>query len=197
VPSYLRVTRQATSFTAYISSDGVNWTLVPGSGATLNVNGSLLAGLAVTSHDRTAASTVTFDSVAIAATAPPTATPTATALSGPCPSGWSCSDVGAPDLKGGQTINGNAWTIQGSGYDIWYADDQFHYVRQTLPGDGSVSAHVISQTNSDPWAKAGVMLRGSTDPGAPFYAIFVTPSNGIVVDYRSAQGAAAVQDAPT
>jgi hypothetical protein len=32
------------------------------------------------------------------------------------------------------------------------------------------------------------MLRASADPAAPYYAIFVTPVNGIVVQYRTGQG---------
>ncbi|MGH2345809.1 MAG: hypothetical protein ACRDG4_11325, partial [Chloroflexota bacterium] len=236
VPTYLRVTRAGTTFAAYTSSDGANWNLVPGSSATLNLSGSLFAGLVVTSHNSTAASTVTFDTVAITAAPPPSVTPTATSTqtptatvtptrtattppatptqtptattppstptltptgtSGSCPSGWSCADVGAPNLAGGQSLNGNTWTVQGSGYDIWNADDQFHYAWQPLSGDGGISAHVTAQSNSDSWAKAGVMLRGSVDPGAPFYAIFVTPGNGIVVDYRAGQGSSAIQAAP-
>jgi hypothetical protein len=35
-----------------------------------------------------------------------------------------------------------------------------------MPGDATISAKVTSQQNTDPWAKAGVMLRASTDPGA-------------------------------
>jgi hypothetical protein len=43
--------------------------------------------------------------------------------------------------------------------------------------------------NTDPWAKAGVMLRGSMSADAPFAAVFVTPSNGLVFHYRSSAGA--------
>ncbi len=38
-----------------------------------------------------------------------------------------------------------------------------------------MTAHVTAQQNTDPWAKAGVMMRASTDPGSPYYAVFVTP----------------------
>ncbi|MGH2410296.1 MAG: hypothetical protein ACRDGS_08025, partial [Chloroflexota bacterium] len=128
------------------------------------------------------------------ATSSPTSTPTATG--GSCPSGWSCNDIGNPALAGSQALSGSTWTIQGGGYDIWLTMDQFHYVWQPLAGDGSLSARATSQSNSDPWAKAGVMLRQTTDPASPFYALFVTPGNGIVVDYRSSQGSTAIQAAP-
>ena len=64
---------------------------------------------------------------------------------------------------------------------------------QQLTADGSVSAQVLTQTNTDPWAKAGVMLRQSTDAGSPYYAAFVTPGNGITVQYRATQGGQASQ----
>jgi hypothetical protein len=83
--------------------------------------------------------------------------------------------------------------VQGAGADIWGTSDQFHYAWQSLSIDGGVSARVITQTATDAWAKAGVMLRGSTDPGAPYYAAFVTPANGIAIQYRAAQGGSAGQ----
>ncbi|HZU75259.1 MAG TPA: hypothetical protein VFA70_00740, partial [Dehalococcoidia bacterium] len=63
VPVYLRVTRSGSTFTASTSSDGVSWTLVPGSTVTLSVSGAMLEGLAVTSHNTAALCTVTMDTV--------------------------------------------------------------------------------------------------------------------------------------
>ena len=181
VPAYLMVARSGNTYTAYTSTDGTTWNLVAGSSITLNMSGPLLAGLAVTSHNGGALSTVTFDTVSTPASPPS------------CPTGWSCVDIGTPALAGGQSLSGSTWTIQGGGNDIWGNSDQFHFVSQSLAADGSVSARVISQTNTDGWAKAGVMLRQSTNPGSPYYFAFVTPGNGINVQYRAAQGAASAQ----
>ncbi len=123
-------------------------------------------------------STVTFDTVNVTTLpAPPV-----------CPSGWSCGDIGAPALAGSQSLNGGTWTINASGSDIWGTADQFRLVSQSLAANGSVSTRVVSQSNSSSWAKAGVMLRQTTDPGSMYYAVFVTPGNGIVMQYRKAQG---------
>ena len=65
VPAYLKITRSGSTFTAYTSADGVAWTLIPGSTATLTLGGSLLAGLAVTSHHSGVLGTVTMDGVAV------------------------------------------------------------------------------------------------------------------------------------
>jgi hypothetical protein len=58
-----------------------------------------------------------------------------------------------------------------------------------MPGDGSLSTRVLSQTATSAWAKAGPMLRLSADPGAPYYAVLATPGNGVVVQWRKTQGA--------
>ena len=58
-PAYLKITRSGSTFTAYTSPDGVTWTLIPGSAATLTLGSSLLAGLAVTSHHSGALDQVT------------------------------------------------------------------------------------------------------------------------------------------
>src|SRR5207248_16528 len=110
-----------------------------------------------------------------------------------CPSNWHCADIGNPALAGSQGQSGSTWTVQGDGYDIWNASDQFHFVWQSLAADGSVSAHILSQTNTSTWAKAGVMLRQSTDPASAYYFAAVTPGNGIVVQYRTTQGSSAQQ----
>ena len=47
---------------------------------------------------------------------------------------------------------------------------------------------MTAQANTSVWAKAGVMLRATADPGSPDYAVLVTPANGVVVQWRTAQG---------
>jgi outer membrane protein assembly factor BamB len=182
-PAYLRVARSGTTFTTYTSSDGVTWTPVAGSSLTLSLTGAMLAGLAVTSHDSSSLSAVTFDGVSVATAAPPPP--------GACPSGWSCADVGGAFPAGSQAPNGGTWSVQGGGSDIWGTSDQFHFVSQAAGAAGTVSARVASQTASDPWAKAGVMLRQDGTAGSAYYAIEVTPGNGIVVQYRASAGASA------
>ena len=50
---------------------------------------------------------------------------------------------------------------------------------QSLSGDGSIVARVNSQSNTDPWAKAGVMIKQSTTGGSNYALLGVTPGNGI------------------
>jgi hypothetical protein len=188
-PTYLWVTDTGSIFTTYSSVDGYNWTSVAGSTVSLNLSPTLLAGLAATSDDGAQVSAVTFNSVAVSTSSPVPPPPA------PCPSPWSCADIGNPTLVGSQSFDPgtNTWTISAGGSDITGTADQFHFVSQPLSGDGSISARVASQTNSSSNAKAGVMLRATTDPGSPNYAVLVSPGAGIKVQERSVQGGTTVK----
>ncbi len=56
--------------------------------------------------------------------------------------------------------------MSSSGTDIWNNGDQFRFAYKTLTGDGSMVARVDSVANTNVWAKAGVMIRQSIDPGS-------------------------------
>jgi hypothetical protein len=148
----------------------------------------LLAGIAVTSHNNGALSTVVVDTVTLSNTVP---TPPPPPPPPACPTGWSCADIGNPAMAGTQSIDTttNTWTIQAAGGDIYGTADQFRYAWKTLGADGTISARVVTQTNTNAWAKAGVMLRLTQDPGSPYYGVFITPGNGITVQVRATQGA--------
>ena len=179
-PTYLKVARAGSTYTAYTSTDGITWTLIPGSTKTLTMPSNALEGLAVTAHTNAVLSSVDMDAVVVnGASGPPPPT---------CPSGWTCQDIGSPALAGSATSSGGTWTIAGEGSDIHGSADQFQFDYQSLAGSGTMSAHVISQVDTNAWAKAGVMIRASTDPGAIAYMLLVTPGEGIVVQDRAAQG---------
>jgi outer membrane protein assembly factor BamB/regulation of enolase protein 1 (concanavalin A-like superfamily) len=190
VPAYLRVARYGSTFTAYTSTDGATWTAVPSSSTDLpNLSGSLATGMAITSHNTGVLGTATLTNVAVSTTAPPPPNL--------CPSGWTCQDIGFPTPKGDQSLNGNTWTVEAGGGDIWDTYDQFRMISQNLNGDGGVSARLASQSNTGEWAKAGTMLRLSSDPQAPYYAAFATPGHGVVVQWRTAQAGTTSQVSTT
>jgi hypothetical protein len=65
-PAWLKITRSGSTFTAYASPDGVTWTLIPGSSVTLTgLPATMLAGLAVTSHQNGTLGVVTMTNVAV------------------------------------------------------------------------------------------------------------------------------------
>jgi len=93
------------------------------------------------------------------------------------------------------------YTITASGTDIWGNADEFHYAFKTLTGTGSIIARVESVEQTDPWAKAGVMIRETLDAGSKFAAVYITPTNadgtatnGCRFQARSDTDAAATSD---
>jgi len=67
---------------------------------------------------------------------------------------------------------------------IWGSNDRFYFAYRTLSGDGSITARVMSQTNTDPWAKAGLMFREDLTTGSRNAAMLITPMNGEAFQYR-------------
>jgi glucose/arabinose dehydrogenase/regulation of enolase protein 1 (concanavalin A-like superfamily) len=93
------------------------------------------------------------------------------------PSPWQSVDVGSPLMAGTADYSASDQTfyVDGAGADISGSNDQFHYVYQTLNGDGTIIARVRYQTNSSPWTKAGVMIKQSTTAGSSYVNALVTP----------------------
>ncbi len=118
----------------------------------------------------------------------PTNTPTATTGSGGLPAPWQHQDIGAVAAVGSATYSGSTFTVKGSGADIWGAADEFHYVYQTLTGDGTITARVASQTNSNAWAKAGVMFRNTLAAGSMQADMIITPTSGSSFQWRATTG---------
>lgn len=65
-PYWLKLTRSGNLFTAYVSSDGVNWGTAIGS-ETISMTGAAYIGLAVSSNEASSYCTATFDNVVITA----------------------------------------------------------------------------------------------------------------------------------
>jgi regulation of enolase protein 1 (concanavalin A-like superfamily) len=114
-------------------------------------------------------------------------------VNNPLPAGWAAADIGAVGVAGSAYENGTSpgtFIVNGSGADIWDSADAFQYASQTLTGNGEIRARVTSQSNTDPWAKAGVMIRESANAGAVNALMTVTPTNGFSFQWRSATGGA-------
>ena len=104
---------------------------------------------------------------------------------------------GSPNDAGSAFDTSGVFTVTGEGSDIWNTSDQFHYVYRALGGDGMIIARVATQQATDPWAKAGVMIRNSVAGGDQSVLMAVTPGNGTTMQYRATSGASAVQTSDT
>jgi len=161
-PAWLKLTRVASTITGSISPDGVSWTVV---GAATLPTMPVLAGMVVTSHDNSVTTEALFAQVSLAAS--------------PLPSPWSAADIGDVGAAGSATFAGGTFTVQGAGADIWGTADAFTFVSQSVTGDTQITTTVNSLDNTDPFAKAGLMMRAPTDPSSPHVILDVRP-NGII-----------------
>ena len=84
--------------------------------------------------------------------------------------------------------------MNGIGSDIWFDSDAFRYAYKALDGDGTMIARVESIHSSNVWAKAGVMIRESLEPGSRFAFICATPAMGVRFQARSAPNVDATTD---
>ena len=77
------------------------------------------------------------------------------------------------------------YKVKGIGEDIFGAHDEFHFAYKELSGSASIIAKVDSLENTDPFARAGIMIRDTLDAGAKYCALFITPENGVRYQYRT------------
>jgi hypothetical protein len=104
------------------------------------------------------------------------------------PPGWTSADIGRPLRAVSSWSDGTTWTESGGRSHIGNTSDQFHFDSCPLDGDGSISARVDGTTNTNPSAKAGVMIRGGTAANARFVSIVRTPDNGLAFQWRTSTG---------
>ena len=104
------------------------------------------------------------------------------------PPPWETSDIGSVAATGSGYFSNGVFIVTGSGADIWGAADAFRFVYQPLSNNCEISARVTSQGNTDPWAKAGVMIRDSLAANSAYAYTVITPGNGFDFQYRSQNG---------
>ena len=80
--------------------------------------------------------------------------------------------------------------MTGLGTDIAGTADQCHFAYKKLSGNGVITAKVLSITNTDSLAKAGVMMRESLDAGSKHFTTVACPSNRVSFVRRTTTGGA-------
>lgn len=101
------------------------------------------------------------------------------------PEPWRGRDIGSPVVKGYASHHKGTIAITSAGSDIWGNLDNFHFVYQPFKGDGEIVARVVSLQNTDPWAKACVMVRGGLTEESPHAMLAFTPERGLSFQHRS------------
>ena len=177
MPTWLKLARTGQTYTGSISMDGTSWSEVGSVTLPASTNFSFgMAGLAVTSHDPGAVTTAMFDSITVSQTQG-------------IPVPWSQFDVGAVGTAGAALYDAGTFIVKGAGSDIWGTADSFMFVFQVKNTDPStLTARVVSESNTSPYAKAGLMLRNGTNASAAFVLIDMKPNGEIEVLQRAADG---------
>ena len=104
------------------------------------------------------------------------------------PTPWETRDIGNVGLAGSSGYLNDTFSMSGSGADIWGSADSFRYVYQSLSGDGQIIARVVSQQNTNDWAKAGVMIRETLTSNSRHALMALTPGNGATFQRRLVTG---------
>ena len=125
-PVWLRLRREGDLITAFAGESATGpWTTI-GTEMLAGLASGVRVGLAVTSHVAGTLALATFDGVSLE--------PFGATL----PSGWTSADVGAISLPGSaSSTDGTAFTVRGSGADIWGTSDAFHFTYRRLPDAGN------------------------------------------------------------
>jgi hypothetical protein len=94
---------------------------------------------------------------------------------------------------GSQNAGANPAVAIGPGGEA--VTDNFYFVRQSLDGNGSITARVASLDTklvsagsspphiAVPWAKAGIIIKASTRPGSAYAAVMATAGHGVRMQY--------------
>ena len=117
---------------------------------------------------------------------------TSVAISAASAGSLSDADIGSPALAGSASYNSSTgvWTQSGGGSDIWSTSDQFNFASTTITGDATLIAEITSLSNTDPWAKGGLMFRNTSAANSANVALVATPGNGVSFQWRTSAGGA-------
>jgi len=184
IPCYLRLTRTGTTYRGAYSSDNVTWTELGQKGVAIPAEYS--AGLALTSHANATLNTSTFDQVKFQ--------PMNLAhwdIGNPCVDG-----VNHPELRGTLSLANGLYTMAGAGLEITGTADQFNYAFQPASGNSTVVARLITQQNTQPFAKAGIMIRETTAAGSKHVALYMSPDGNLRMQYRTTKNGSTGQITP-
>jgi len=102
---------------------------------------------------------------------------------------WSNQDIGAVAATGSFSNDSNGtFYVNASGADIFGTADEFHFVYRPITGNAEIVARVLATPTNDPFSKALIMFRESTNATARECSIGMTRDNGPTFQYRTSTG---------
>jgi regulation of enolase protein 1 (concanavalin A-like superfamily)/uncharacterized membrane protein len=164
-----------------------------------SVNGSGSSTLTVSTATTTPTGTYTLTITGTSGTLSHSTTVTlvVNATTGGLPAGWTDQDIGSVTLAGSASYSNGTFTVNGSGASITGTADQFNYAYQAAGTSYTITARVVSMTNTNTGAQAGVMVRETLTTGSTMANINVTPANGVTwLDRTATNGTASGSRTP-
>ncbi len=113
------------------------------------------------------------------------------------PQPWQWTELGNVVTNGWSWYDDNSFGLAAAGADIWNQVDAFGYIYQPFKGDGAITVRVANQQPTDPWAKAGVMIRESLSAGSRHATMVVTPGGLASFQRRLVAGGISYEDQST
>src|SRR5215218_6303867 len=101
-------------------------------------------------------------------------------------------DIGNPKNTGTASYDNatQTYTVKGSGSNIWFNRDEFHYLYNKISGDFILTANFAFVGNGgDPHRKIGWMVRESTDEAAASMNAVIHGDGLTVLQWRPLRGA--------
>jgi TolB protein len=102
------------------------------------------------------------------------------------------SDIGNPELAGYVKYNSenDEYVIEGSGYNIWFERDEFHYLWRKIKGDFILKARIeFIGEGVEPHRKTGWMIRNDLSSTSPHVSAVVHGDGLTSLQYRQADSA--------
>ncbi|MEI7833188.1 MAG: hypothetical protein WCJ56_08330, partial [bacterium] len=100
------------------------------------------------------------------------------------PAEWTSIDIGKPTIAGSAEYTAPKMTVKSSGKDVWDTSDQFRFLYQSLNGNGTIIARIVSQDGYNAWCKAGLMIRETLDADSANVFNCLTTRNGVTLQQR-------------
>ncbi len=101
-------------------------------------------------------------------------------------------DIGNPAIAGSSAYDSESqsYSMKGSGYNIWFERDEFHYQYNKMSGDFMITANFsFVGKGTDPHRKTGIMLRASADDDSPHISAVLHGDGLTLMQWRNFKGA--------
>ncbi len=103
------------------------------------------------------------------------------------------SDIGPVVNSGKAKYNPETdiYTLSGSGTNMWFNNDEFHFLWRKMTGNIILTSQVVFMgTGTEPHRKAGLIVRKTLDPGSPYISAAYHGGGLIAMQYRTEKDSA-------